>query len=635
MKARGRAVWVVATLIVILRLYLTGDRDILALNAPHDEFWYIQSAFNGLWGGRYDEMTLIHLPIYSAWLASLDFLGLPARLAIDLAWLAASGYLAFAVARLVRATWAGLLLFAFLSFHPYVISIFDRSLSETLLTVLTAAVLAAGIECWRRRDEGDSTPRRIALVMYVAGFALAYHTRSEGIVLLAPLLLLGAWSLYDRRHWWQRGDRLRLSLTLLALPPVSALLLGAAIAGTNYARWGVWATYELSAPGYKSAMAALNSIDTGPTPKHVTVTREMMALGFRESPTFAELKPGMDGPVGAGWIALASPYVAAPGEIGNGWFYWALRDVAAHAGWHADARLAERKYAAIASEIDRAFADGRLKRRRMLSSFVDPDVAKWAPDLPASLGAVTRLLVQPRRDYVGSLPENASPRQFDRYAVVAERRHPQPRVSLNGWAVVPPGSLIGLASVGGLASWQPLGLARPDVPGAYAFTVAARDTPAPTVLTVQTPDGAQKSVPIAALSVGKTAPLNGGGIVGIDGIEVSTSPLRADAVLPDLAAVYIVIGYSFCLLVAAAMITLALRVRLGAVDVLIVLSLAAIGARIFLLGILGASSWNGAQTRYIMPLLPFLACAGILSLSSLFEKMKTMRNKNSRTGAQA
>lgn len=638
MKVRGStawAVWAVVTLIVVLRLYLTGDRDILALNSPHDEYWYIASAFNGIWGGRYDEMTLIHLPVYSAWLASLDFLGLPARLAIDLAWLAASGYLAFAVARLARATWAGLLLFAFLAFHPYVIRIFDRALAETLLTVLTAAVLAAGIELWRRRDEGDSMPRRIAGVVYVAGFALAYHTRSEGIVLLAPLLLLGAWSIYDWRHWWRRGERLRLSLSLLVMPLASALLLGAAIAGANYAAWGVWATQELSAPSYKSAMAALNSIDTGPTPKHVTVTREMMALGFRESPTFAELKPVMDGPVGAGWVALARPYVAAPGEIGNGWFYWALRDVAAHAGWHTDARLAERKYAAIASEMDRAFAEGRLKRRRMLSSFVDPDVAKWAPDLPASLRAVARLLVQPRNDYVDSPAENASPRQFDRYAVVAERRHPLPRVSLNGWAIAPPGSLVGLVSADGQASWQPLGPARPDVPGAYAFTLAARDTTAPTALAVQTPDGVRKSVPVAALGAGKSVTLHGGGMVGIDGIEASANAQRADALLSDLAAVYVVIGYSLCLLIAAATVMLCLRGRPGAVDVLIVLSLAAMGARIVLLAILDASSWNGAQPRYIMPLLPFFACAGILSLSRLSEKLKAMRNKNSQTGAQA
>ena len=208
-------------------------------------------------------------------------------------------------------------------------------------------------------------------------------------------------------------------------------------------------------------------------------------------------------------------------------------------------------------------------------------------------------------------------------------------MSLNGWAVVPPGSLVGLLSADGQAFWHPLGAARPDVPGAYAFSLAARDTPAATALAVQTPEGVRKSVSIAVLSAGKTAPLNGGGIVGIDSMEVSASVQRAYALLPDLASVYIVIGYSFCLLIAVATITLPLRVRPGAVDVLIVLSLAAIGARIVLLGILGASSWNGAQPRYIMPLLPFFACAGILSLSKLSEKMKTMRNKNSQKRAQA
>lgn len=633
MKTRRWAIWASALLIVIVRLHLTADRDILAVNSPHDEFWYIQNAFNGIWGGRYDEMTLIHLPIYSGWLALLDFLGFPARLAIDLAWLAASGYLAFAVARLARATWAGLLVFAFLAFHPYLIRIFDRALAETLLTVLTAAVLAAGIELWSRRDEGESMLWRIAQVVYVAGFALAYHTRSEGIVLLAPLLSLLAWSLYDQRRWWQRGTRMRLSLTLLAMPLASALVLGLAISSANYAKYGVWATQELSAAGYKSAMAALNGIDTGPTPKHVTVTREMLDLGFRESPTFAELKPVMDGPVGKGWVALSRPYLAAPGEIGNGWFYWALRDAAAHAGWHSDPRLAERKYAAIASELNRAFAEGRLKRRQMLSSFVDPDVAKWAPDLPASLLAVARQLVPPLHGYANPPVENASPRQFDLYASVAERRHPLPRVSLNGWTIAPSGSLVGLVSVDGRASWQPLGPARSDVPGACGFTLVASDTSVPTALAVQTPDGVRKSVPIAALRAGKTATLNGGDVVGIDGIEVSTNAQRADVLLPVWATIYIVLGYSFCLLIVAAIIASLRRMRPDAVAVVIILSLVAIGARVVLLAILDASSWNGSQTRYMVPLVPFFACAGILSISTLSEKVQAMRNKNARTRA--
>ena len=77
--------------------------------------------------------------------------------------------------------------FCLLAFHPYIISIFDRALAETFLTVISAAVLGAGIELWNCRDEGSVFRRRIAFIVFAAGFAIAHHTRKEGIVLLAPL----------------------------------------------------------------------------------------------------------------------------------------------------------------------------------------------------------------------------------------------------------------------------------------------------------------------------------------------------------------------------------------------------------------------------------------------------------------
>lgn len=82
---RRRILWGVLLLLIAFRFYLTGDRDILAFNAPHDEFWYIDTAFNRIWRGSYSEMTLIHLPAYAVWLMTVDLLGIPARLAIDLA----------------------------------------------------------------------------------------------------------------------------------------------------------------------------------------------------------------------------------------------------------------------------------------------------------------------------------------------------------------------------------------------------------------------------------------------------------------------------------------------------------------------------------------------------------------------
>lgn len=605
-------------LVVVFRLYLTGDRDILALNSPHDEYWYIESAFNRIWRGSYNEMTLIHLPVYSGWLAFLDILGIPARLAIDVSWLVASGYLAYAVGRLTKATWAAFAMFAFLAFHPYVIRIFDRALAETFLTVTTAAVLGAGIELWNRRAETASVAWRVAMVTYCIGFAVAFHTRTEGVVLLVPLLLLACWSLYDRQNWWRRGARSALLIPLVAAPLLSTIVFGGVLSAGNYLKWGIWANQELAAPGYKNAMAALNAIDTGPTPKQITVTREMMSLAFKESPTFRELQPAMDGPTGSQWVAIASPYVAAKGEIGNGWFYWALRDVAARTGWHANAQLAELKYAAVGQELEQAFNAGRLKRRVMLSSFVDPDVAKWLPDLPTSIYNVTRLLVQPKYEYVESPLENAAPQQFDRYTAVTGRRQPSPRVELTGWVVAPPGSLIGLGSPVLPPQWQPLGPRRADVPNALSFAIAVRDNLAPTELILQTPEGQRGSIAISALGVGKTATLSGPALLlGVDALNVPGVKLRADGVLFKLGQLYSGLGYLSCLLAVMAIVASVVRKELTAATALMLLTIAAIGARVVLLAILDASSWSGTQARYVMPAVSFFGCLGLVSLSVL------------------
>ncbi|MDR7376284.1 hypothetical protein J2X19_000942 [Rhodoferax ferrireducens] len=617
--------WLLVSVVVMLRLYLTGDRNILALNSPHDEYWYIENAFNRVWGGHYNEMTLIHLPVYSAWLTMLKMFGMQARLAIDVGWLLAGGYLAYAIGRLTRSTWTGFVLFAILAFHPYIIRIFDRALAETLLTVLSAAVLAAGIELWNRRAEAPSPGRRLAWVVYGLGFSLAYYTRTEGIVLLAPLCLLACWSLYKRDVWWSSQGRSTQVAPLLALPLVSILFLGGVLSAGNYLKWGVWVSQELAAPGYKSAMEALSSIDTGPTPKQITVTREMMMLAFRESPTFRELQLAMEGDVGQQWVAIAKPYVAAPGEVGNGWFYWALRDVAAHSGWHQNARLAESKYSSVAAELQQAFVVGRLKKRLMIASFVDPDYAKWLPDLPASLGGVARLLVQPKFEYVETPSENASVDQFDRYAAMTGRRGTLPRTAVTGWVVAPQGTLIGLAASNAPPAWQPLGPLRSDVPNAFSFKLTERGYLAFRELVVQMPDGRQGAVDLAALAVGKTATIRGPTplLLGVDQLEVDTVQQRANRLLPKLASVYTVLGYLCCLFIAVvACYALLVRRQAHGLTPLVFLMGAMIIARIGLLAILDASSWNGTQARYLMPVIPSFMCAGVLSFFVLLGNLK-------------
>src|SRR5688572_27450967 len=120
--------------VIVLRLFLTGDRDIVAVNGPYDEYWYVRSALRAIWGGDYNHMAFAHLPVYSAWLMLVSALGIPGRLAIELAWLAASLYLAVALRGLTARSWVGALAFLFLALNPYTMAMFDGALAETLLT---------------------------------------------------------------------------------------------------------------------------------------------------------------------------------------------------------------------------------------------------------------------------------------------------------------------------------------------------------------------------------------------------------------------------------------------------------------------------------------------------------------------
>src|SRR6185436_1080860 len=145
--------------------------------------------------------------------------GVPGRLAIDIAWLAASGYLAYALRNLTGARWVAALAFALLAFHPYGIFIFDRALSETLLTVLCAFALAGFIEAWNCHGaEGRGARKLIAFIAITLAFAAAYHTRKEGIVLVAPLAILAACSIVNRRTWWSERGWRELAFPLLILP---------------------------------------------------------------------------------------------------------------------------------------------------------------------------------------------------------------------------------------------------------------------------------------------------------------------------------------------------------------------------------------------------------------------------------
>jgi hypothetical protein len=617
---------------VVFRLFLTADRNVTATYSPHDELWHIRTAFNWIWGGEYKELSFAHLQVYALWLDCLRLLGIPLRLAIDIGWLMAVSYIGYAMLQLTRMAWLAALIFVFLVFHPYIICIFDRVLAETFLTVVSAFVIGAGIELWNCRDQQATFRKNSALIIYVFGFAVAYHIRKEGIVLVVPLVVLAGLSLFDRQFWWKGFNSRTMGLTFLIAPILATVCFGVLLAGGNYLKWGIFARYELAAPGYQRAIGALNSIDVGRTPRQISVTKDTLSSAYNASPTFRELQPSMEGPLGQGWVSNAKQGTPVAGEIGNGWFYWALRAVAENTGWHTSAKFADSKYAAVADELEQAFTSGQLKKRKfIISSFLDPDIGKWLPEVVSSIPALMQIVIQPKLLYLEFSRDGVSGVDLEQYIAITGGR----RISslskvicgINGWVIVPKDTLIGLGTHSKTFSWAALkGAQRPDVPGAYPFNVSAGVTSeSPTELHILTPDGKKGSIALDKLKNQAQEKFTGDvqAILGVDSLEYHKEYI-ANRWFAMLCNVYDWIGYLFIFSTIASIILILIKRNYSGDAVIFVMLFFMVIARVALFGILDASSWNSVSARYILPIIPAFACMGGLGMVLVFSFLQNI-----------
>jgi hypothetical protein len=391
----------------------------------------------------------------------------------------------------------------------------------------------------------------------------------------------------------------------------------------NVVRWGVFQRDELEAPGYVQAINSWLAIDSGkPTPPQITITRKTMELAFGVSRAADELRSYFDGP-GKAWEFWTEQATGIRGEIGDGWFYWALRDAAASAGWYKSPALAEEKYKEMASQIQNGFHDGRLKKRVVLIPFVDPDYRKWLPRVPASFITMMRIIVLPKvgDPYSFQLEENPTPTQMADFTKVVGRRNELPTNVIQGWVIAPERSRFGFIAPDGTfqGSVELRGATRQDVPGGFPFQIESVPSSSVERVGVAWPDGTLETWPLNQLRLGVTLGTKIKAI-GIDVLNLSLSgKKRVDRVLPILTVLWTWVG-TILALVIVAFLSVALWHRRGQIAqvafLVFVLAMEAC-ARGALFAMLDASSWNGAAYRYLFPVSSLFLVAGILAAWAL------------------
>jgi hypothetical protein len=393
------ALWWWIALLIVGKVLLTANEEILAFYLPHDDLWQIRAAARGYWGGKYAPDFLYHLPIYPLFIKLVSLTGIPLRLATELVFCGACAFLAASLYRtgVTTAPVSGIVAVVTI-FHPASFQLPNRCGAEILLSPLLMAAIAASMNWWAVRNSARSWRWAVIAAVF---WSLTWNVRKESIVLVPIIIALGLSVIIADRAKGVRVVTSRLILGMI-LPLIASAALSTAFKAVNYVRWGLFANSVLTAPGYTSAFKALQRIQPAHPIDFIPVPVEVRKRAYAASPAFAELQPFLEGPVGKGWAIHSRVWTDGKGmmnleelEIAAGWFYWCLYDAVIASGHSASPDDADHFLSRIAEEIESAISEGRLSGRWVPTAFLDPEFNHWAPRLPKSFALVYRTLENP------------------------------------------------------------------------------------------------------------------------------------------------------------------------------------------------------------------------------------------------
>ncbi len=385
--------------LLVLKLGLISSEEIQAFLLPHDDLWQIRAAARTYWFGEYSWDTLLHLPVYPLFVQLVNLTGLPLRVGTELVYCLAACSLVLALWRLGTGVYWALAVALATILQPASFQMPNRVGAEVLLAALLMLALAGSLTWWSQRGGQSSWRQILEMSLW---WALAWNVRKESILLLGVLGCFGLCILLADRKEGLRilGGRM---LCGVGAPLFLSLAMASGIAAANHARWGLSATSILTAPGYKGAYRALQSIPPEHPLRFISVPVEVRNKAYQASARFAKLRPHFEGDIGKSWAGISKSSFTDPigmsgldeMEIANGWFYWALHDVVVASG-HGKTPDQENEYLQeVAEQIRKAQKKGLLGYRWVPVAMLEPEWRLWLPGLPGSVRSVAGFLNAP------------------------------------------------------------------------------------------------------------------------------------------------------------------------------------------------------------------------------------------------
>jgi hypothetical protein len=185
--------------------------------------------------------------------------------------------------------------------------------------------------------------------IFLSGFWL---TKEDGIWIMPSLILI---ALYALGYLYFKFRKISFPiLTSIAAPFLILFLVITVFSVINKLVYKTYDTVDMKSSEFTSAYGALTRVKPAKELPFVPVTKETRQKLYKVIPSFAELKDTEDS-VFAKWNVhnvYCDTFPETCGEIGGGWFVWALRDAVASKGYYKNGQTANEYYKRLAREIN-------------------------------------------------------------------------------------------------------------------------------------------------------------------------------------------------------------------------------------------------------------------------------------------
>jgi len=310
----------------------------------HDDALYVgvaRAILQGEWLGEYNDRILAKPPGFSFFIALSGASGLPFNVSVALFNAVAASVFAGSVLRLTgsRLTAAAVLALTLLSPQYFLLG---RVLRETIYPA--QLLLFLGLVVFWMTSKGTLR------WMLPSGFVLGWIwiTREDGIWLVPGIVFCFLLA--------PRPVVARLKAAAACLTMTTAVVVSLGLA--NHSVYGRWATAEIKDATFVGMISTTQSVQDGGFLQGIAVPKAARERLYEVSPAFRTLKPVIESPEYFDFACkIASDRC---GEVGNGWWHWAVRYAAWQVGYHQTPQKADEFYSQVRSDIEAACADGRL-----------------------------------------------------------------------------------------------------------------------------------------------------------------------------------------------------------------------------------------------------------------------------------